>query len=336
MRIFPRSEFYALPIKERLRALAWAASLAPSSHNTQPWFFRLGENWIDVWGDTERALTYSDANHRQLFISLGAALENLRTVADHYGLVPEVAYFPEPNEPFWVARLVFNSWEPQTIQESEGHLAHMITERKANRGPFHSHLPEPAILNMLINHATTGVTVHLWSGDEERAKIREIVGDATEEAFHDKNFARELGQWIKPSLARYRDGMPGYNIGVPWLASFVVPLAMRYLPVSKAQRAMTEEWLRTAPLMLMLATPKDESSDWVNAGEVLERIWLRATQLGLSVAPLAAAVQIGEHYRRFGELLGNGARPQVFARMGYPKQDWRGAPRRRLEDVCRE
>lgn len=336
MRIYPQREFYALPIKERLRALVWAASLAPSSHNTQPWFFRLGDRSIDVWADKDRALVHSDSNHRQMFISLGAAIENLRTAADYYGLAHEVAYLPDPDDQFHAAAFTFDFQDPSVWQESGEHLAHMIPKRKVNRGPFHPHLPRPEVMDMLLGHSNSGVKVHLWAAEEDRAKIMEIVCDATEEAFRDKNFARELGQWLRPSLERYRDGMPGYNIGVPWPVSFIVPLAMRYLPVAKMQRKMAEEWLSTAPAMLLLATPKDERLDWIRAGETLERIWLKSVQLGLSIAPLAAAIQIGEHHRRFGELIGEGSRAQVFARIGYPKQDWRGAPRRRLEDVCRE
>src|SRR3989344_6416885 len=69
---------------EQLSFLVNFAVLAPSSHNSQPWKFRIAENGIFILPDFSRALPHSDNNHRQLFISLGCALENLLVAADYY------------------------------------------------------------------------------------------------------------------------------------------------------------------------------------------------------------------------------------------------------------
>jgi nitroreductase len=44
------------PTSAVLQALVNAASHAPSSHNTQPWLFRVDGNPIDVLADRTRAL----------------------------------------------------------------------------------------------------------------------------------------------------------------------------------------------------------------------------------------------------------------------------------------
>ena len=50
---------------------------APSGHNTQPWLFRINENSIEIYPNFDRALPVVDFDNRELFISLGCALENL-------------------------------------------------------------------------------------------------------------------------------------------------------------------------------------------------------------------------------------------------------------------
>ncbi len=58
---------------DRLRFLLRYAVLAPSSHNTQPWKFRIIGNQIDVFIDEERWLKVADDDQRELHISVGCA-----------------------------------------------------------------------------------------------------------------------------------------------------------------------------------------------------------------------------------------------------------------------
>ena len=61
-----------------LAACVRTATFAPSIHNTQPWRFRVRDNGIDVYADWRRRLDVIDPNGRQLIISVGAAIMNLR------------------------------------------------------------------------------------------------------------------------------------------------------------------------------------------------------------------------------------------------------------------
>lgn len=55
-----------------------AAGAAPSVHNTQPWRFRITDNAVDVLADRSRHLDFADPAGRELLISVGAAIANLR------------------------------------------------------------------------------------------------------------------------------------------------------------------------------------------------------------------------------------------------------------------
>ena len=58
---------------------------APSGHNTQPWIFEVGEDGITLRPDMSKSLPIVDADNREMFVSLGCALENLVIAASVRG-----------------------------------------------------------------------------------------------------------------------------------------------------------------------------------------------------------------------------------------------------------
>ena len=68
------------------------ATLAASSHNTQPWRFELADDCIRVFADAGRQLLVADPDRRELFLSVGCAVENLVVAAEQLGYVATVSY----------------------------------------------------------------------------------------------------------------------------------------------------------------------------------------------------------------------------------------------------
>jgi len=64
--------------EEKLWFVVRYAILAPSSHNTQPWRFRIHGNVVEVHADFTRALPVVDPENRELIMSCGAAVFHLR------------------------------------------------------------------------------------------------------------------------------------------------------------------------------------------------------------------------------------------------------------------
>src|SRR6202035_5037726 len=69
-----------------LRELVRYATLAPSSHNTQCWKFRVQERSITIEADVSRRCPVVDPDDHHLFVSLGCATENLAQAALANGL----------------------------------------------------------------------------------------------------------------------------------------------------------------------------------------------------------------------------------------------------------
>lgn len=101
---------WAVPFREeasqsaQMLDLIRYATLAPSGHNTQPWNFSAQGDTIRILPDYARRLPAVDPQDRELWISLGCALENTLIAAQVAGYGADVAY-PAPGADFISVRL---------------------------------------------------------------------------------------------------------------------------------------------------------------------------------------------------------------------------------------
>ncbi len=85
-------------IPEDLEKILKYASLAPSSHNCQPWEVQmLAENQLLVRVDPARRLTEVDGENREMMLSMGAFWENLELAAHTLGYETRIKVPAEHN-----------------------------------------------------------------------------------------------------------------------------------------------------------------------------------------------------------------------------------------------
>lgn len=310
--------------KDKLKFLIHFAVLAPSSHNSQPWSFEVGQNEIMVRADMSRTLPESDKNLRQLFISLGCAIENIVIAADYFGYSSRVEYGADS------ARLIFAN-APQ--KNDPKHLAKYISLRRTNRMRYGSRLPD-GFLKEVKEGASRGAAVHIVTEKEKKDTIADAVLDSMEEAMDDDDFRKELSHYVKNNLTSSPVGMPAFGMGIPTPLSFIAPFILRKVNMARKSRKQDEEILKThTPAYVVIATREDAPAAWMEAGRTYERMALLATKHGVATAPMAAVIQIGDFYKRVQEVLGISERPQFFARIGYPEKDAAHSPRLNAEEV---
>jgi hypothetical protein len=75
------------PAIDKARFAVGYAILAPSSHNTQPWRFIVNGDELLVCADRNRSLPHIDPFDRELIISCGAALFNMRVALAHFNVL---------------------------------------------------------------------------------------------------------------------------------------------------------------------------------------------------------------------------------------------------------
>lgn len=87
-----RSLITGTPESSQMREIIHYATLAPNGHNTQPWKFAITQNAIEIYPDYTRRLPVVDPDNREMWISLGCALENLLLAAAASGYAANVIY----------------------------------------------------------------------------------------------------------------------------------------------------------------------------------------------------------------------------------------------------
>ena len=119
---------------DQLRRIVELARLAPSVHNTQPWWWQASDSTtLELWADRARALPVSDPVGRNLTISCGAALHHTIVAAAATGAHPTVEHLPDGADSDLMARIELRPDHP-TVDA----LAQLttLTQRRTDRRRF--------------------------------------------------------------------------------------------------------------------------------------------------------------------------------------------------------
>jgi hypothetical protein len=124
--------------------------------------------------DRTRALPANDPDDRELTISCGCALKNLRVAAADEGSGVRVQLLPELENPDLLARMSLSAQSNVNIEESQ--LAEAIDRRHTYRKPFSTRAVDRSILNQLIGASEReGANVHPLLAEEDRQQAVDLV-----------------------------------------------------------------------------------------------------------------------------------------------------------------
>jgi hypothetical protein len=314
---------------EKLRFLLGYAVLAPSSHNSQPWRFRIDRDCVELYEDVSRALPVVDPQRRELLISCGAALQFLLIALRRFGvgarLEPRAEAGPGP-----LARVCVAGSAPDAHEDEA--LVRAMTLRRTNRAAFEQRPIPAAVLGRLEEAAREFDTalIQIPAGSE-REEAAALIEEATRVQFADPAYRAELARWMTSNRGGRPDGMPGYAHGLGDIPSLLGPLLMRRINLGMGQAAKDRQKALDAPVLALLSTPADGRSDALRAGQALALILLRARVEGIWASFFNAPVELPVTRRRLSRLVEDGA-PQLLLRLGYAPAV-RPTPRRAVDDV---
>ena len=112
---------------ENWKFLLKFAVLAPTSHNTQPWLFHIRGNELELYADRTRSCHVVDPDDRELVMSCGCALYQLRSAMAHFAYAGEVTILPDSSDPDLLASVHLGTYEERSTEESI--LFYAITKR---------------------------------------------------------------------------------------------------------------------------------------------------------------------------------------------------------------
>ncbi|MEL6279812.1 MAG: Tat pathway signal protein [Pseudomonadota bacterium] len=310
-----RAELAADP---SLTELVRYATLAPNSHNTQPWRFQLSTNEITILPDFSRRTPAVDPDDHHLYVSLGCAAENL-AIAAHARGRPSRVVTVETNMDGEDARAIKVSLGNGPAQNAS--LCEAIPMRQSTRSEYDGRALSADDL-ILLKDATSfpGVTAVFLTDGPKLEDTLEFVVAGNSRQMDTPEFVDELMAWIRFSheaALRTGDGLSGPCSGNPsapdWLGKRFFHMAFKK-PTENDKYA---KQIRSSAGVVVFIADKDGPEGWIRVGRSFERFALQATLLGIQHAHINQPIEVPEVRSGFADWLGmTGRRPNLVIRFG--------------------
>ena len=277
------------------RELVRYATLAASSHNTQCWQFKIADNGIVILPDFTRRCPAVDPDNHHLFVSLGAATENLLQAASYNGLQGEVNFDANAKQ------LINIALTPSKAIDSP--LFKAITDRQCTRAEYDGKPLSPDELN-LLEQAGTGNGVHILLHTEKSAmeNILDFVVAGNSAQMRDAAFMAELKSWLRFSSSdavRTGDGLysaTSGSISVPkWLGSTLFNLLFN----EKSENDKYAKHIRSSSGVAIFVSDKNDAAHWIEVGRCYQRFALQATALNIRSAFINQAIEVPSVRQQF-------------------------------------
>ena len=310
----------------RLRGLVREATLAASSHNTQPWKFKLGKRSIQIFPDLTRRCPVVDPDDHHLFVSLGCATENLVCGALANGLYAHVD---------GRADRVDVAFEDTLPVRSA--LYDALPQRQCTRSTYDGELVSVDDLE-LLERAARGSGVHpvLLTDRSDIETVLECVAHGTAVQIRDRAFVSEVATWIRfneAEAARTGDGLSTAATGARSSPRWLGRMLLRGLLTLRSQNEKNAKQLRSSAGVVIFFSDRNDPPNWIEVGRAYERFALQATALGIRNAFMNQAVEVAPLRAQIATWLNAGERrPDLVVRFGRGPEMPRSR-RRPLEQV---
>ncbi len=310
------------PFKPDEREILSLASLAPSGHNTQPWFVKYIEpfHWV-IGNDKSRWLPGVDPTQRETILSIGAFLQNLEYAANNLGYNCQFNILATINQDENIVDVKFAKATGIIKYDIE-----QIKHRRTVRSNYLSDVLKKEDSSFLIgeerefiHYIPNTAKEHVWLNEQTiEANRIQAYRDAAQ---------NELANWIRFSskdAAGHLDGLTlaGMEIeGLPgwYLRNFygkkdVMKKSSREQTIDKVVKQVSQSagWL--------LITSKDNSvATLLETGKRLQRLWLKIREKNIAIHPMTQIIEEESTNQKLYQSIGINESVQFILRVGYLK-----------------
>jgi len=275
------------------------ACQAPSGDNTQPWKFKVVGNSISIINVPEKDTSLFNWQQVTNHIALGACIENLRISAENHGFHVNLKLFPDTNNSLVVAKAVLTS-----DASIHNNLAPLIKMRASNRKKYYTkQIEQEKLLELAALANNIGGRVVFVTNRAKLKKIAHIVSTGEKLALENKSihdFLFEHVTWTKEEDAKkhgffidtFEFTPPQkiiFKLFKNWnILKLFIPLGFSNFVAKDMERVHT-----TSAAFGAVVLSSSSAEKQLNVGILLERLWLTATKLGLSLQPTTTVHFIG-------------------------------------------
>jgi hypothetical protein len=289
------------------------AAKAPSGHNTQPWLFKINNNNIEIHPNFEKSLPVVDPDNRELFISLGCAVENLCISASSKSYDSKVSIAEN-------GVIIIRLEKKDSVRYDA--LFEQITIRQTNRSVYAGKTISNDTLDILKKvPLETGINSYFYeNGSKEFDTILGFVVKGNIAQMQNKEFTNELKSWMrfnKKHQDKTNDGLSYAVFGAPNLPIFIAkPIISGYLN-PKTQNKGDVEKMQSSSHFVLFTTQTNSLEQWINLGRAMQRFLLKSTELKIAHAYLNQPNEIKELSVEMTEFLQTSEYPTILLRIGY-------------------
>jgi nitroreductase len=295
------------------------ASLAPSGHNTQPWFVQHLEpfHWI-IGNDRRKWLPAVDPEQRETLLSLGAFLQNLEFAAADFGYACRWTLLAATNQDEQVM-------EVQLVKAGAANQANVdsLKSRRTMRGGFSRETLRKEDLAPLV--AGEPEFVHyLPATSKEAGFINEQTIEANRLQAYRDPAQQELANWIRLSSAdarEKRDGLTTGSMEIDGMAGWAVRNFYGKADVMKAsfrERGIDQVRAEVAAAGWILITSENATvAALLDTGRRMQRLFLKVRARGIGLHPMTQILEEPSTKLALSPGIGFGEHVQFLLRVGY-------------------
>jgi hypothetical protein len=208
----------------------------------------------------------------------------------------------------YLARITVTGRSPVT--DAELRLDQATELRHADRRPLLDEpLPEAAVGAMRAMAATFGIGLHPLQRDQV-IDLAVATSQAQDGEVGDAAARAELDAWTGPGRPNGA-GVPDANI-----PDRTVPTTVPMRDFGHLGSLAIPEGHDNAATYIILYGLAEQSHSWLRAGEALDAIWLTATEHGIALLPLSAAVESPATRQVLHRILSGLGYPYIALRLG--------------------
>jgi hypothetical protein len=309
-------------LKPDEKEILFLASLAPSGHNTQPWFVQYVEpyHWI-IGNDKSKWLPAVDPTQRETILSIGTFIQNLEYAASSFGYDCQWNLLAKTNQDERVMEVKLKKKQLKNTFDIA-----KIKNRRTVRSDFLSNVLKPEDIKYLVNSEPEFIH-YLPVTTKESQFINEqtIIANRLQ---CDRNPAQqELADWIRFSTKdaeKYRDGLTTASMEIEGFSGWVVrnfyskdnvmKKDFRETGLDKIKHEVSESagWI--------LITSKDNSvATLLETGRRMQRLFLKVREKSIAIHPMTQILEETSTRQTLNQSIGISENIQFILRSGYLK-----------------
>ncbi|UCH72204.1 MAG: hypothetical protein JSW62_01275 [Thermoplasmatales archaeon] len=314
-------------IEEQIKFCLSYGILAPSTHNSQPWLFKISKSFCDIFNDPSVQIIEGDPNKNYLYLSIGCLIENIIIAADYFKLFKSIKYYTKKNDDL-LARLYFQRQNKKKISYLNKDLVSAITNRFNARGLFQSKkISKDIIKNITKLNNFENIQISFIDKKTDIEKIAQLTAVGVDDIYKNNKFRSEMSKWINNNLSSKKRGMPGYTLKMPLPLSIIFPLVIPHINLGKILSKLNYASVSSAPSIIIFSSKSNDQRSMIEVGRISQRTMLYLASKKIKHSVFVASLEKSLTKSKLKKIADTNYEPRFLFCVGYIKTPQIHSPR---------